>query len=134
MTKSLTKLGLVALVLGAVGCSYYARSPEDYRKVTRELIEGNRPAIESCYTEALKAQKDLTGRVAIKFSVQPETGMISNTQVDAAQTTAPDSLAQCVVQAVEGLQLAPPDEREGQATFYFDFIAQQPSASPTSAG
>jgi hypothetical protein len=128
MTKSLTKLGLVALVLGAAGCSYYARSPEKYREATRELIDSNRPAIEACYTNALKTQKDLTGRVAILFSVQPETGIISNTRVDEAQTTAPEALSQCVVQAVEGLTLSPADEREGQATFFFDFVAQQPAA------
>ncbi len=129
MTKSLTKLGVVALVLGTVGCSYYARSPEKYREATRELIESNRPAIEACYTNALKNQQDLTGRVAIMFSVQPETGVITNTRVDEAQTTAPEPLAQCVVQAVEGLTLAPADEREGQATFYFDFVAQQPAVA-----
>lgn len=134
MTKSLTKLGLVAFTFGAVGCSFHARSPEQYREATRELIEGNRPAIETCYTEALKSKQDLSGRVAIKFSVQPETGTISNTQVDPAQTTAPEGLAQCVVQAVEGLQLTPADEREGQATFYFDFQSQQPAAAPATAG
>jgi len=128
MTKSLTKLGFVALVLGAAGCSYYARSPEKYREATRELIDGNRPAIEACYTNALQEQQDLQGRVAILFSVQPETGLIANTRVDEGQTNAPESLAQCVVQAVEGLKLSPADEREGQATFFFDFVAQQPAA------
>lgn len=130
MTKSVTKLGLVALVLGAVGCSFAARSPEKYREATRTLIESNRPAIEKCYTDALKTNKDLTGRVAIQFSVAPETGVIGNTRVDAAQTTAPETLSQCVVQAVEGLTLTPGDAREGQATFYFDFVAQQPAVAP----
>jgi len=129
MTKSLTKLSLVALVLGAVGCSYYARSPEKYREATRELIEAKRPEIEACYTTALQEQQDLTGRVAILFSVQPETGIITNTRVDEGQTTAPETLAQCVVEAVNGLKLSPADEREGQATFFFDFVAQQPAAA-----
>ena len=128
MTKSLTKLGLAAAALGVAGCSFMMRSPAQYRDDTRAVIDTNRPAIEACYTEALKNKQDLTGRVSVMFSVQPETGIITNTRVDEAQTTAPEQLAQCVVQAVEGLTLAPPDEKEGQATFYFDFVAQQPVA------
>ena len=128
MTKSLTKLGLAAVALGVLGCSVMVRSPAKYRDDTRAVIESNRPAIEACYTEALKNKKDLTGRVSIMFSVQPETGKITNTRVDEAQTTAPEQLSQCVVQVVDGLQLAPPDEKEGQATFFFDFVAQQPAA------
>jgi hypothetical protein len=128
MTKSLTKLGLAAAALGVVGCSFAVRSPAKYREDTRAVIESNRPAIEACYTEALKDEQGLTGRVSIMFSVQPETGIITNTRVDEAQTTAPEQLAQCVVQAVDGLKLAPPDEKEGQATFFFDFVAQQSAA------
>jgi hypothetical protein len=128
MTKSLTKLGFAALALGVVGCSFHARSPEKYREATRQLIESNRPAIEACYTNALQAKQDLTGRVSILFSVQPETGIITNTRIDEGQTNAPEQLATCVVEAVNGLTLAPPDEREGQATFFFDFVAQQPTA------
>jgi len=129
MKKSLTKLGLAALALSVMGCSVMVRSPDQYREDTRAAIESNRPAIEACYTGALQNSKELTGRVAITFSVQPETGVITNTQVDPDQTTAPDQLAQCVVQAVEGLAIAPPDEKEGQATFYFDFVAQPSTAA-----
>jgi hypothetical protein len=124
MTKSLTKLGVVALLISAVGCSVMVRSPEKYREDTRAVIETRRPDIEACYTNGLKGTQDMAGRVSVMFSVQPETGLITDVRVDEAQTTAPEPLAQCVVDSINGLQLTPPDEKEGQATFYFDFVAQ----------
>jgi hypothetical protein len=37
------------------------------------------------------------------------------------ESTAAPELGQCIVSALEGLQLDPPDEREGDATFVWEF-------------
>lgn len=115
------KMGLVALVLGATGCSFAVRSPAKYRDDTQAVLDQNRAAIEACYNEALKQQKDLSGRVTVTFIVAAETGKLTNVAVDAAQSNAPETLGQCVVQSIEGLVLTPPDDYEGRATFMFDF-------------
>jgi hypothetical protein len=123
MTKTVKVLGSFAL-LAIVGCEYHARSPEQYRDDTQALIQANAPAIEQCYTAALQQDKSLAGQVKVTFVVEPETGRVVNPQAD---PSAPPALGQCVVQVLGGLTLAPPDEREGQATWLFDF---QPRPAP----
>ena len=54
---------------------------------------------------------------------------ISHAAVDAARSNAPAALGQCVVHAVDGLVLAPPDRNEGRATFVYEFKA---NPAPTS--
>ena len=44
-----------------------------------------------------------------------------NVAADPNQSTAPDNLQNCVVKALEGVKLDPPDQREGQATFEWVF-------------
>lgn len=128
MNHTLTKLAGAALTLSAVACSFHARAPEGYRDDTAALLNTNRAQIEACYTEALQADKALAGRVTINFVVQAETGAITNVEVNSEETNAPDTLSQCVISAVSGLALTPPDEREGQATFMFDFTTSQVAA------
>lgn len=123
MTKTVKVLGSFAL-LAIVGCEYHARSPEQYRDDTQALIQANAPAIEQCYTAALQQDKGLAGQVKVTFVVEPETGRIVNPQAD---PSSPPALGECVVQVLGGLTLAPPDEREGQATWLFDF---QPRPAP----
>ena len=123
MTKIVKVLGSFAL-LAIVGCQFNARSPEQYRDDTQALILANSPAIEQCYTAALQQDKSLAGQVKVTFVVEPETGRVVNPQAD---PSAPPALGQCVVQVLGGLTLAPPDEREGQATWLFDF---QPRPAP----
>lgn len=120
MTKTVKVLGSFAL-LAIVGCEFHARSPEQYRDDTQALIQANAPAIEQCYTAALQQDKALAGQVKVTFVVEPETGKIVNPQADAS---APPALGQCVTQVLGGLTLTPPDEREGQATWVFDFQAR----------
>jgi len=53
--------------------------------------------------------------------VQEETGQIINASLDKQRTTAPDTLSNCVVDAISGLALDPPDKRQGVATFVWEF-------------
>ena len=111
----------VCLAVCALGCSAIARSPEQYRDDTHALLETRNAQIKQCYDDALKTDATLSGQVTVKFTVQAETGKIANPELDPARTTAPPALGQCVVQSIDGLALQQPDERDGQATFTFDF-------------
>lgn len=126
MKKSLISLALVSLAALSAGCSFAARSPEMYAADTQKVLETKSADIKNCYDEALKTKQDLAGRVTVKFSVKNETGDISGIQIDPANTTAPEPLPGCVVAALQGLKLAPPDQQEGLATFSWEFQANAP--------
>lgn len=126
MTRTAKVLGSLAL-LAIVGCEFHARAPEQYRDDTQALIQANAPAIETCYTQALAQDKALAGQVTVTFVVEPETGRLVNPQAD---PSSPPALSQCVVGVLGSLALTPPDEREGQATWVFDF---QPRPATVSA-
>ncbi len=132
MVKASIKLSLVALMASTVGCSFYARSPEDYRDETQKVLDAKAPEIKTCYDTALKGNQELQGRVTVMFTVEAETGKIKDVKVDPAGTTAPAELATCVTSAVDGLALAPPDKRDGMATWVYEFSAMAPAAQPAS--
>lgn len=125
VTKSAKQVSAVlalASLLGAAGCEFHARSPEDYRSVTRALIETRTSQIQSCYDEALKTNKEAKGTVTVHFFVQEDTGALDNIEA-LPSSSAPEPLQQCVVTALQGLVLQPPDARKGDATFSFEFSA-----------
>lgn len=133
MANTIMKFSLFALLTGAtVGCSYYARSPEDYRDATQAVLDTKSQDIKACYDSALKGQPELQGRVTVQFGVEAETGRVKDVKVDPAGTQAPETLSACVVNALNGLALTPPDKREGVATWVYDFQAQAgtPAAPP----
>lgn len=131
MANTTLKLALVGLVAGLTGCSFYARSPEDYRDATQALLDTKAQDVKTCYDTALKNEKELQGRVTVQFTVEAETGRVKDVKVDPAGTTAPDTLSMCVTNAISGLALTPPDKRDGVATWVYDFT---PSAPPAPAG
>jgi hypothetical protein len=124
MAKTSMKLALLALVASSVGCSFYARSPEDYRDETQKLLDTKAVDIKACYDAALQGKQDLQGKVTVAFTVEAETGKLKDVKVDPAGTTAPAELQTCVTNSVSGLALAPPDKRDGQAIWIYDFTAQ----------
>ena len=131
MMKSLVQLSLVACAGAALGCSYHARSPEQYRDDTAALLDTQQTTVKQCYDTLLKTDPTVSGRVAIKFTVKEETGVLENPAIDPANTTAPETLSQCVLQAVSSLKLQPPDERDGHATFVYEFRPNTPGATTT---
>lgn len=124
----LAKFLLVAPLIASVGCSFYARDADSYRQVTRELVDTRGDAIKDCYDVALQTNETVGGRVVVNFIVEKKTGRIMSPAVDESATTAPAELAQCVVSAIDGLQLDPADAREGQATFAWEFQASGAAA------
>jgi hypothetical protein len=109
-----------------LGCSFHARSPEDYASETTALLKTKEAQLKSCYDEVLKADASASGVVAVYFTVTPKTGEIVNAAIDKEATTAPEALGQCVLDAMVGLKLDPPDQREGKASFSYDFAPNSP--------
>ncbi len=122
-------LALTGMLVGSLGCSFYARDPDAYRDVTRELVQTRDADIKECYDAELTTNETVSGTVVVNFTVEKKTGKIINPQVDAAKTTAPAELSQCIVNAIDGLQLDPADQRDGIATFSWEFKVGSPKAA-----
>lgn len=125
--KTIRFIGAALLVsFSLAGCSFNARSPEDYAKETKRLLKSKEDQIKSCYDEVLKQDKKAKGVVAVTFTVAPKTGAIENAKLDEKKTTAPEAVGKCVLSAMEGLALDPPDAREGVASFEYEFKPNKP--------
>jgi hypothetical protein len=108
-----------------MGCTFYARSQQDYRDATSKLLESKKAELDACYDNVLKATPGIKGKVTIQFSVAEKTGKIEDVKADPARTTAPQSVVDCVVTSINGLVLDPPDQRKGLATFEYDFAQKK---------
>jgi len=128
MPKSFALTSL-ALIIG--GCSFYARSPDQYRDDTSTLLTTKGAELNTCYDNIAKTEPTAAGKVTVLFTVEKKTGKIMNVAADPARTTAPQSLVACVTTAINGLVLNPPDQRDGKATFEYDFA--RPAAAPAPA-
>lgn len=124
------RFSLVGLLACVAGCSFAARSPDMYRDDTAALLESRNAQIKTCYDQALQTNKDLQGRVSVKFLVENKTGQIKNVAADPAGTTAPEPLTRCVVDSLQGLVLDPGDQRDGDATFVYEFTPSGAVAAP----
>lgn len=119
MNAKLPMFGLLAAI-SLSACSFHARGPEDYRKDVRKLLEQKDDEIQSCYQKLVKENKKTKGTVVLKFVVKSETGEISDVKVK-TKNGASEELSQCVTEAVKGLKLDPPDQRDGKAEFTYEF-------------
>jgi len=113
---------MLMLLAFAAGCSFHARSPDEYRDATQALLDTKSADIKTCYDGALKGKSDLAGTVTVHFTVEAETGKVGSVSADAAKTQAPDVLTQCVVKSLDGLKLDPPDANPGDGTFEYQFV------------
>lgn len=128
MLRTFAFAGLT-LVVG--GCSFHARSPAQYRDDTSTLLSTKSVELNTCYDNVVKTEPTAAGKVTVLFTVEKKTGKITNVAADPARTSAPASLVACVTTALNGLILNPPDERDGSATFEYDF--SRPGAAGTPA-
>ncbi len=121
--RLLTTIAVFSLAVSFLGCSfqYHARDADTYRRDTRALLSTKNADIRACYDQQLKTNENASGDVVVDFKVQEDTGTILNAAVNQERTTAPAALSQCVVDALDGLALDPPDAREGVATFTWEF-------------
>lgn len=130
MIRSITFVLASGLIASVAACGGTARGLEAYRTDTANLLETRNAQLQSCYDDALKSDAKAAGTVTVQFVVAKKTGMIENPQIDTTKSTAPASLGQCVVKAVDGLVLNPADKNEGRATFTYEF---KPGMAPAAA-
>ncbi len=94
-----------------------ARGPEDYRLVTRELVDTRKGDIESCFGGS-------EGKVVVDFTVEKKTGKIANPKIDSGKSTASAEVGECIVKAIDGLAIERPDMRDGAARFTWTLSAR----------
>ncbi len=111
------------LVVGILALSACAtsRSAKRYRDDTHSLLESRSTALQACYEKALASAPQLEGSVTIHFVVEKRTGRFKDPTF-ATDPTPPQPLVFCVLGALDGLQLDPPDAKEGRATFVYQFV------------
>jgi hypothetical protein len=131
-TIAFARWAVMFAVLGATaGCNFNARDAAKYRDDTTMLLATKGADLDNCYDAVLKATPTAAGKVTVIFTVEEKSGKIADAKADPARTTAPQPLIDCVVNAINGLVLVPPDQRKGNATFEYDF--GQAAAAPTGA-
>lgn len=114
MTKaSLNKISVCSIGLALVSSACIARGADDYRTVTRQLVDTQQADIQACFGEQ-------PGKVVVNFTVEKKTGKISNPSVDSAKSSAGDGVGECIVAKIDGLALAQPDMRDGAASFTWE--------------
>ena len=112
-------IGWVVLCAATSGCA--VRSADMYRDDTRKLLETKSAGLQACYDTELQAHPDATGKVIVHFKVADDTGKILDPKIDDLQSTPNRTLRGCVLDALKDLVLYPADEREGDATFVWEF-------------
>jgi hypothetical protein len=114
--------------LAALGCNGAIRIGDAYRDDTAKLLAAQaNPRIHDCFDSMVKTTpgpKSLQGTTTVHFIVAKDTGLITNVSIIPESTTAQPPVAQCVVSALNGLKLDPPDGVDGDATFAWDFVVQ----------
>jgi hypothetical protein len=127
MNKYLFCISLLA-PLAAIGCGGAIRVGDAYRDDTAKLITAQaNPRIHDCFDGMVKTTpgpKSLQGTTTVHFIVAKDTGLITNPTVVPDATTAQPPVAQCVVAALQGLKLDPPDGVDGDATYTWEFVVQ----------
>jgi hypothetical protein len=118
------------LVVGLGACALHKqRTPQTYRVDTQTTLETRNAQIKSCYDDQLKSDAASGGMMTVRFVVKKKTGVFTSVALDPEKSQAPEPLARCVVNALEGLKLEPPDANDGHATFVYQL---RPAAPPSS--
>jgi hypothetical protein len=120
--KSISILGLLLVT----GCA--ARGSQMYHDDTAKMFALKDADMKTCYDGVLKTDAAAQGTVGIKFSWEKSTGKLVGVNVDAAKTTAPAPVQQCVTKALEGMVINPADQKEGQGTWTFEFKPNAPKS------
>jgi seryl-tRNA(Sec) selenium transferase len=128
LTRGLS-LGLVLVAgLSSAACSFLARDTPTYERDTSKLLDTRESQLQSCYDQELVRNPDMAGKLTLTFTVEKKSGKVTQLSWDKSRTTVSETLATCVVTALDGLELAEPDQRDGVATFSYTFRNNQPAA------
>jgi hypothetical protein len=126
-TSVLTTLAF-ATMLSSSACSFLARDTPTYERDTSSLLDTRSGQLQTCYDQEIARNPDMAGKLTITFMVEKKTGKITQLSWDKNRTTVNETLASCVITALDGLELAEPDARDGQATFSYTFRNNKPAA------
>jgi hypothetical protein len=119
--QSIIKLAPCVAIL-ALGCAATKRDRTSYRRDTLQVLETRNPAVKTCYDEALKVDPTVKGTITVQFVVEKKSGAFTKVTIDPTKSNAPESAVSCVLGAVNGLKLEPPDASEGRATFVYELV------------
>jgi hypothetical protein len=111
----------LALAATSLVCACAVRSPDMYREDVRRLLETKAPVLQACYEAELQAHPDATGKVTVHFQLERDSGKVTQVEIDDLLSTPNRTLRGCVLESLQGLALAPPDDRNGDATFTWEF-------------
>lgn len=116
-------LTLLACTVGftSSACSFIARDTPTYERDTSALLDTRSGQLQACYDDELKRNPAMAGKLTVTFTVEKKTGKVTLLAWDKNQTTVSETLATCVLTALDGLALADPDQRDGIATFTYTF-------------
>jgi len=143
------------VLLLTTGCVVWMREPDAYRAEIVERVETRDETVQACYDALLVRRQseieaeerasqgpyadigpvvsarvnELQGNVVATVTVGADTGKMTMA-VDAAGTSAPPEVAQCVLDSMDALSIAPPDKREGTVTLAFVLQVGQRPAQP----
>lgn len=112
---------MLVSVLAVAGCSFVARDTATYERDTAALLDTRDEQVRRCFEAELAHNPDLIGKLTVTFTVEKQTGKLTVLSWDRNRSSVNDSLATCVLTAFEGLALAEPDRRDGEATFTYSF-------------
>ena len=124
MTKSFALIGFAFVAVTGMGCSGAVRLGDAYRDDVAKTLATKNADVKACYDNALKTNKDLSGKVTVHFGVEMKTGAFKDIKTDG-----PPELGTCVSTALTGLALTPGDSNNGDATFVYEFTVGPPAAS-----
>lgn len=117
-----------AVTLSSSACSFLARDTTTYERDTSSLLDTRSGQLQTCYDQEIARSPEMAGKLTITFTVEKKTGKITQLSWDKNRTTVNETLATCVITALEGLELSEPDQRDGQATFSYTFRNNTPAA------
>src|SRR5579884_3485256 len=127
MNKILLALSVLA-PLASVACGGAIRVGDAYRDDTAKLLQAQtNPKIQGCFQSLVRATpnpQSLAGSTTVHFVVAKETGVITNPTIVAGATTTQEPVNQCVLAALNGTKLDPPDNVDGDATFAWQFTVE----------
>jgi hypothetical protein len=127
--RSIT-IGALVLALGvaSTACSFIARDTPTYERDTSALLDTRSGELQACYDAELARSPEMAGKLTVSFTVEKKTGEITALAWDKNRSTVTESLATCVITALDGLALADPDQRDGIATFTYTFRNNAPAS------
>lgn len=112
---------LIGIALASTACSHVGRDTAAYERDTSALLDTRAQELRACYDAELARNRDLVGKLTVKFRVEKGTGKLVALEWDRNRSTVSEALATCVVSALRGLELDEPDRREGIATYTYAF-------------